>query len=171
MAKSTPKVPGEEGAPTAGAPEKEDGAGERVDARVTALNNTTGRTANDVGAEREDVVRAQAMADAARRGEKPDLAPPADIGAPAPAASTKREAIINGHRVLVDVPVIRKNDAVEKFGHESKLPPGTLVNKDGSAFEASDKTPEAFGVIGHIDTPQGKLVNRIIPFDAMKPAA
>lgn len=155
---------------TPGEDQHVDGAPEKVKTGTTELNNIVGKTANDVGADRERAVRAQAMADAARRGEDPDLAPPADIGRPAEPVATKRTAIINGQKVTVDVPIIRKNDVVEKFGAESPLPPGTLVNKDGTSFEKSEKTPEPYGVIGHIDTAQGKLVNRVIPFDSVKSA-
>lgn len=138
---------------------------------VTELNNIAGSTANSVGQDREEVVRSSAIADAARRGVKPDLAPPAAIGAPVEPASLKRKAMIGGVEVSVEMPVVRRNSAVEQFGPESKHPPGTLVNKDGTAFEKTTATPEPYGVIGHIDTPQGKLVNRIIPFDAVKEAA
>lgn len=168
MKRST-QVPGEQPAKEKiEVPEGEDATELRAKKGTTELNNITGSTANTVGAQREDVVRAMAVADAARRGESPDLAPPADIGRPAEPASVKREAIINGQKVMVDIPVVRKNSVVEQFGHESKLPPGTLVNKDGSAHEGAG---EAFGVIGNIDTPQGKLVSRVIPFDAVKAAA
>jgi hypothetical protein len=54
---------------------------------TTELNNIAGTTANDVGLDRENVVRAQAVADAARRGVQPDLAPAADIGKPAEPAA------------------------------------------------------------------------------------
>lgn len=163
-AKTTTRVPGEESARSA---ELEDGANERVREGVTALNNTTGRTANDVGLDREAVVRAQAVADAARRGQTADLAPAADIGKPAAPTSAKRKVMMNGQEVEVEVPLVRRNSAVEQFGPESKLPVGTAVNKDGTAFEGAG---EPYGVIGNINTPQGKLVNRIIPLDAVKSA-
>lgn len=158
----TARVPGE------AADQAEDGAAEQVRTGITALNNTTGTTANDVGSQREDVVRGMAMADAARRGVQPDLAPPADIGKPAEPASLKRKAIINGHEVEVEVPTVRRNSAVEQFGHESRHARGALVNKDGTLFEGAG---EPYGVIGDINTTQGKLVNRIIPLDAVKSAA
>lgn len=141
---------------------------EQPRAGTTELNNIVGKTANDVGTERENVVRAQAMADAARRGQAPDLAPAADIGAPAQPASLKRKAIINGVEVEVEVPTVRRNSAVEQFGPESKHPKGTQVRKDGTPCEG-DEAP--YGVIGDINTPQGKLVNRVIPLDAVKSAA
>lgn len=169
MKKRAAQVPGEPVDPKARAEE----AGADVKAAkggTTELNNIAGRTANDVGADRENVVRSMALADAARRGEQPDLAPAADIGRPAEPTSVKRKAIINGKEVMVDVPMVRKNSAVEQFGPESKLPPGTLVNKDGTEFDQKGGG-EAYGVIGSIDTPQGKLVGRVIPFDAVKAAA
>lgn len=156
---------------TPGEEPQQDGAPEKVKAGTTELNNIVGTTANDVGADRERVVRAQAQADAARRGVEADLAPAADIGKPAEPTSTKREAIINGQKVMVELHAVRKNSAVEQFGHESKLPVGTLVNADGTAFEKTEAKLEPYGVIGHIDTAQGKLVNRVIPFDAVKSAA
>jgi hypothetical protein len=113
------------------------------------------------------VVRAQAMADAARRGVAADLAPAAAIGGAAQPTSIKRKAMIGGVEVEVEVPTVRKNSAVEQFGPESRLPKGTLVRKDGTACEGDE---QAFGVVGDINTPQGKLVNRIIPFDAVKAA-
>lgn len=158
--KQTTKVPGEA--------KSEDGADEQVRSGVTALNNTTGTTANSVGQQHEALAQANAAAEAARQGVAPQLAPAAAIGEPAPATSTKRKAVINGVEVMVDVPVQRKNSAVEQFGRESKHPAGTLVNEDGSVYEGSE---QAYGIIGHIDTPQGKLVNRIIPFDSVKAAA
>lgn len=160
--KKAPQVPGE------AAGQVEDGAGEKARDGITELNNTTGKTANDVGTDRENVVRAMAMADAAKRGVQPDLAPAADIGKPAEPASFKRKAIINGHEVEVEVPTVRRNSAVEQFGHESRHARGSLVNKDGTLFEGAG---EAYGVIGDINTTQGKLVNRIIPLDAVKSAA
>lgn len=166
--KKQTQVPGEQPAKEKiDVPAGEDAADLPARAGTTALNNITGSTANDVGSQREDIVQAMAMADAAKRGQRPDLAPRADIGRPAEPSSVKREATINGQKVMVDIPVVRKNDAVEKFGRESKLPPGTLVNKDGTAFEGAG---EAYGVIGNIDTAQGKLVSRVIPFDAVKAA-
>lgn len=164
--KKTPQMPGE----TAGAAAAttEDGAAEKVRSGITELNNTTGTTANQVGQQREDVVRSQAMADAAKRGVAPDLAPAADIGKPAEPVSIKRKAIINGVEVEVEVPTVRRNSAVETFGSESKHARGALVNKDGTLFEGAG---EPYGVIGDINTPQGKLVNRIIPLDAVKAAA
>jgi hypothetical protein len=132
---------------------------------TTELNNIAGTTANDVGLDRENVVRAQALADAARRGVQADLAPAADIGKPAEPTAMKKKAMIGGVMVDVEMPIQRRNSVVDQFGPESKLPPGTLVNKDGTAF---DGTGDAYGVVGHIDTAQGKLVNRVIPFDAVK---
>lgn len=135
---------------------------------VTALNNIHGTTANQVGQERENLVRAQAMADAAKRGESPDLAPPADIGKPAAPTALKRKAIINGVEVEVEVPMVRRNSVVETFGPESKHAKGTPVRKDGTPCEGDEKP---YGVIGDINTAQGKLVNRVIPLDAVKSAA
>lgn len=163
--KSKPQVPGEDPQVTA---EEAGGDVGPKKGGATELNNIAGKTANDVGAERENVVRAVAVADAARRGERPDLAPAAAIGEPALPSSTKRKMVIGGQVVDVEMPIIRKNAAVEAFGPESKLPPGTLVNKDGTAHEGQG---QAFGVIGHINTPQGKLVNRVLPFDAVQEAA
>lgn len=134
---------------------------------TTELNNIAGKTANDVGLDRESVVRSQAIADAARRGQKADLAPAVAIGGDAEPASRKRTAIINGVKVEVDVPTVRRNSAVAQFGPESTHPRGTLVNKDGSLHVG---VGEAYGVIGDINTPQGKLVNRIIPLDSVQAA-
>jgi hypothetical protein len=161
-----PQVPGEEAVSGQAASETDDLPAPR--AGTTQLNNIAGRTANDVGVDRENVVRAQAMADAARRGVAPDLAPAADIGAPAEPTSTKRRAVINGQEVEVEVPAMRRNSAVEKFGPESRLPKGTQVRKDGTACEGDE---QPYGVVGDINTPQGKLVNRVIPFDAVKEKA
>jgi hypothetical protein len=113
------------------------------------------------------VVRAQALADAARRGVQPDLAPAADIGTVAQPASIKRKAVINGVEVEVEVPTVRRNSAVEQFGPESTHPRGTPVRKDGTRCEGDE---QPYGVVGDINTPQGKLVNRIIPLDAVKSA-
>lgn len=165
--KRSPQVPGEAKAQGNGEDAGNDVAPKKG-AETTALNNIAGTTANDVGQERENLVRGQAMAAAATTGQAPDLAPAADIGRPPEPTSMRREAIINGKKVLVDIPIVRKNSAVEQFGVESRLPPGTLVNKDGTEFAGAG---EAYGVIGHIDTPQGKLVNRIIPLDSVKEAA
>lgn len=162
------RMPGEEAKPAVEVAEETDGAPEATRAGTTELNNIAGKSANEVGTDRENVVRAMAMADAARRGVAPDLAPAADIGKPAEPASLKRKAIINGVEVEVEVPTVRRNSAVAQFGPESKHARGALVNKDGSLFEGAG---EPYGVIGDINTPQGKLVNRIIPLDAVKSAA
>lgn len=155
--KTTARVPGEEG-------------DEVVQPKpgTNQLNNIAGQTANDVATDREAIVRAQAMADAARRGRAADLAPPVEVAAPAEPVSLKRRAIINGVEVEVEVPTVRRNSAVEQFGPESKHPKGTPVRKDGTPCEG-DEVP--YGVIGDINTAQGKLVNRIIPLDSVKAAA
>lgn len=160
--KAAVRTPGEDNTPA-----DRDGAPEKVKAGTTELNNIVGVTANDVGVERENLVRAQAMADAARRGEAPDLAPAADIGKPAQPASIKRKAVINGVEVEVEMPTVRRNSVVEQFGPESRLPKGTPVRQDGTPCEGDEKP---FGVIGDINTAHGKLVNRVIPFDAVKAA-
>jgi len=124
------------------------------------LNNAGRGSANDVGEQHERTARVMAMADAVKRGEDPDLAPPAKLGKAAPAAVTKRKAVINGIEVIVDVPIIQKNLDVEQFGPESRLPKGTPVDKNGMACEG-DAQP--YGVIGDVLTPGGRLVNRVIP--------
>jgi len=66
------------------------------------------------------------------------------------------------------MPSVRRNSAHDVFGPESKHPKGTQVNKEGAPVVGDEKP---FGVVGDINTPQGKLVNRIIPYDAVKAAA
>ena len=171
---AAPKVPGNEDAlsprapvdPAAAAQEQGTDVAPKKDG-TTELNNIAGRTANDVGADREAVVRSMAVADAARHGRTPDLAPPADIGRPVEPTSTKRKAIMNGVEVDVDVPTVRKNSAVAVFGPEVSYPKGTPIRADGKPCEGND---EAVGVVGDVNTPQGKLVNRVIKFDTLKSA-
>lgn len=162
MGKASPQMPGEE------APAPKVDPIDKPKPGTTELNNTSGSTANSVGSDRESVVRAMAQADAARRGVAPDMAPAVEIGAPAEPTSLKRKAIINGVEVEVEVPLTRRNSAVDTFGPESSYPKGTQIRADGKPCEGNDI---AVGVVGDINTPQGKLVNRVLRYDAMQPAA
>ena len=150
MSKAAPRIPGDD----------EDMPASRAPSNL--LNNAGTKTPNDVAAERENVVRAMAMAEAAKRGESPDLAPAPAIGSEGPEGPTsiKRKVMINGVEVETVTPVIRKNTHVAMFGPESRLPSGTPVKQDGTPCEGDE---EAYGVIGDIITPQGRLVGRIIP--------
>jgi len=123
------------------------------------LNNSNDDP-NKVARDRE--IRTRTIAAAASGGE-PDLAPmPALDEGPA-----MREATINGVKVKVHVPTIRRSDHVMRFGVESRLPKGTLVRKDGTPTEGDE---EPFGVIGDIELPDvGRLVSRVIPFDVVEP--
>lgn len=139
------------------------------DKGVTELNNAGREDPNEVARKRENLVRGTA---AATVGEDVDLAPPVR----ADAEPAMREATIGGVRVKVHVPSIRKNDGLAKFGPESRLPKGTLVNSEGNPHEG---TGEPYGVIGDIELPDvGRLVSRVIPFEVVdepekigKPAA
>lgn len=156
-APKVPKIPGDDDAlPASRAP-------------VETLNNAGRGTANDAGLEHERRVQGMAMAAAVASGKQPDLAAIAALGETVEvgATSIKRTRIINGMEVEVEVPIHRRNDHVQRFGVESKLPKGTPVNKDGTLFEGAG---EAYGVIGDINLPEGKLVNRIIPLADEVPA-
>jgi hypothetical protein len=129
------------------------------------LNNAGRGTANDVGLQHERTAKALAMAAAVQRGENPDLAAMAAIGNEegAPPTSIKRRMRIGGEMVDVEVPLVKKNGDVEKFGPESRLAKGTNVRKDGMPCEGDE---QPFGIVGDIITPHGRLVNRVIPVEA-----
>jgi hypothetical protein len=131
-------------------------------AGTTELNNITGKTANDVGGERETVLRARAAADAANRGVAADIAPGAAIGAASQEGPSvlKRRAMVNGVEVDVETTVRKANPHVQRFGPESRLPSGTPVRKDGTPCEGDE---QPYGIIGDIILPEGRLVNRVIP--------
>lgn len=159
------QIPGESNPSTAStqvpkSPDADDLPASRATPDV--LNNAGRGTANDVGIEHERRVQALAMADAIKRGDKPDLAALAALSDPATQQTgpIKRTRVINGVEVEVEIPVVRRNEHVQTFGPESKLPKGTPVNKDGTAYEGGG---QAYGVIGDINLPEGKLVSRIIP--------
>lgn len=121
-----------------------------------ALNNTA-EDPNDVARSRERVIQATAVA--ATGGEGEIAPPPALDSGPA-----MRTAKLGGEDVKVRLSPVRRDAHSVKYGPESKLPKGTPVNKDGSVCEG---TAQPYGIIGDIETPQGWLINRIIPMDAL----
>lgn len=135
-----------------------DAAQERLArAGVDALNNT-GKDPNTIAREREQQLQ---MTAAIAAGGKPDLAPTVAVD-PAPSV---RIADIGGQQVRVHIGTIRRNDHVAKYGPESRLPKGTPVKRDGTPCEGDE---QPYGIIGDIELPGiGRLVSRVIPFDAM----
>jgi hypothetical protein len=123
---------------------------------LTALNNTN-VDPHEVARSREEFARSRALGEAASRGKVADLAPE-----PAMGEGRALEDAIAAGEVRVVVPERRVNKHVELFGPESSLPRGTFVLADGTPA-AKDEKP--FGVIGDINTPEGKLVNRVISLD------
>jgi hypothetical protein len=113
---------------------------------------------NQVAAEREGVLQSLARAHGTD-----DIAPPPDLDA----GDTEADVMLGGERVRVLVPQRRINPQVSKFGPESKLPRGTAVRKDGTPAQGSDVP---YGYIGDIMTPQGRLINRVIPVAVLQKA-
>jgi hypothetical protein len=164
------QVPGEEQTRKAvEVPEGEDAAELPGKAGTTALNNIAGKTANDVGLDREEAVRGMALAVASAGGKTADLAPPAAIGGDVSKKVKPRTIVIDGEEVQVIVPE-RPNVSqdVQRYGPESRLASGTPVRQDGSPCNTGE-TP--YGVIGDIQTAHGKLVRRVIPLAALEAGA
>lgn len=121
-----------------------------------ALNNSDADP-NDVARSRERVLQATAIAATGGEGEI----------APAPELDTgpaMRTAKLGGENVRVQIPAVRRNPHVVKYGPESRHPNGTPVDEKGNPIEG-DAQP--WGIVGNIETPQGLLVNRIIPLDSL----
>jgi hypothetical protein len=127
---------------------------------VTELNNAGRGDPNAVAREREAMLRGKAIS---TLQNKADLAPGPELDD----MEETGEIEAGGERVRFRVPKRVLNPQVDRFGGESKLPRGTWVRKDGTPCEGSE-TPH--GVVGDIDTPQGKLVNRVIPVAVIEAA-
>lgn len=119
------------------------------------LNNAGRDDPNDVALKRERQLQATAIAATGGEGE---IAPTvkADNG------PAMQERTIAGKKVIVRTGSKQRDELSEKYGHESKLPDGTQVNKDGTVFEGVGKP---YGTIGSILTDSGWLVGRIIPLE------
>lgn len=123
---------------------------------VTALNNTNDDP-NTIARDRERVT--QAVAVAATGGEGSIAPPPPLDDGPA-----MRKATLGGKETKVRLSPVRRDPLSAQYGQESKLPKGTPVKEDGTVFEGSG---QPYGVIGDIETPQGWLINRVIPLDSL----
>jgi hypothetical protein len=133
---------------------------EKIDPKTglpPVLNNAN-EDVNEIGRKRERVLAATAMAATGGEGE---IAPPPPIDD----GPAERVAQFAGKDVRVRISPTRRDPMSAKFGPESKLPKGTQVNKDGTVYEGAEGQP--YGVIGDIETPQGWLINRIIPLESL----
>lgn len=116
-----------------------------------------------IAEQHERMARANAMAEAAAKGQEPDLAAPA-VQPQAPKRA-KRAKLPDG--TIVDITPRPVDPNVEKYGPESTLAKGTAVRRDGTPCVGSE---QAYGVIGDIMTPQGRLISRVIPYESLEEA-
>lgn len=151
-------------------PGEEDAAVDESRITDERLNNISGRSANEVGLEREVELQNRAVGDAGSKGREADLAA-IDPGLSAVARDelarrrqglATKPVVINGEEVRVRVPESAGGVSadVQKFGPESRLPAGTRVRADGTACSDGE---EAHGVIGDVMTDHGWLLRRVIP--------